>query len=193
MAGDINASYAAASAFFIDQVRMVDDGDWDRPGLGDWNIRELVGHGNRGHTLVTEFSERPIDASSLPADYFTGEAIAARGRAAAAALGDDPLSTVQASASKALGIVDHAPADATVGTSSGTMLLAEYLPSRTAELTIHALDLARALGREAPLPTEAAVATLHFLAELADRRNRSAEVVLALTGRQPLPASFSLY
>lgn len=193
MDNDTSASYAAASAFFVDQVRMIDDADWDRPGLGDWTIIELVGHGNRGHTLVTEFFERPIDASALPADYFTDEAVAARGRAAARELGDDPLAAVEASASKALGVVEHAPVDATVGTSSGTMLLAEYLPSRTVELAIHGLDLARARGREAPLPREAAVATLHFLAELAHKRGKSAEVVLALAGRQPLPASFSLY
>lgn len=193
MVNDISVSYAAASAFFIDQVRTVDHADWNRPGLGDWTIIELVGHGNRGHTLITEFVERPIDRASLPADYFTDEAVAARGRAAAAALGDDPLSAVEASAAKALRIIEDASPDATVGTSSGTMLLADYVPSRTAELAIHGLDLARALRRQASLPSEAAVATLHFLAELATRRNKSAEVILGLTGRERLPASFSLY
>jgi hypothetical protein len=76
----------------------------------------------------------------------------------------------------------------------GTMTLRAYLPSRTAELTIHALDIARALHLELAPPTEALLESLAFVATISDtRKKQGVAVLMALTGRGDLPAGFSVY
>jgi hypothetical protein len=56
--GSVTA-YRDASRFLVEAVRAVPDSGWDAPGLGDWNVRELVGHANRGHTTVADYLVRP--------------------------------------------------------------------------------------------------------------------------------------
>jgi len=46
------------------------------------------------------------------------------------------------------------------------MRLANYLPTRTFELTVHTTDLATVLGVPPEVPTMAAVQTLHLVADL---------------------------
>jgi len=74
-----------------------------------------------------------------------------------------------------------------------TMTLEAYLPSRTAELTIHSLDLLGALGVELAPPAPALTASLNFVTDVAARKGHGDEVLRALTGRAPLPTDFSVY
>ena len=45
---------------------------WDGPGLGDWNLRDLVGHTSRSLVTVIEYFERPVGREDLagPVDYY---------------------------------------------------------------------------------------------------------------------------
>ena len=78
-----------------------------------------------------------------------------RAREAVLALGDDPKGAVASTAARVIALVRKTSANATLGSPLRTMTLAEYLPSRIAELTIHGLDLARALQVEQAAPESA--------------------------------------
>jgi hypothetical protein len=72
------------------------------------------------------------------------------------------------------------------------MRLIDYLPSRIFELTIHTLDLGAAIVVDVDLPEAASAVTLGMIAELAQQPGKAAPLLLAVTGRQPLPATFSV-
>ena len=88
--------------------------------------------------------------------------------------------------------VEGLAGDALLTTPPGGMRLADYLPTRTFELTVHTCDLAVALGAPLDVPDLAAVETLEVLGGLASRANLAGPLLLAATGRQPLPAGFSV-
>ncbi|WP_454299247.1 hypothetical protein [Salana multivorans] len=79
-----------------------------------------------------------------------------------------------------------------VTTIAGGMRLVDYLPTRTLELVVHGCDLAVALGVEPHPPAGPATTALTTLATLAIRADRSAPVILALTGRGGLGPDFTL-
>jgi len=193
MDGDLATSFAEASQYFVRVVSLVPDDRWDEPGLGDWSVRELAAHTNRAHTTVVEYLLHPHAPQREGSTYFSAEQIAARGRAAVAALGDDPLAAVRQASEDALVLVARTSADATIGSPMGAMALAEYLPSRTAELTIHSLDLARALGVDEPAPPAAVATSLVFAAQVAGSAGSGQQVLLALTDRGELPPAYSVY
>jgi len=105
---------------------------WDRPGLGDWDVRALVGHTSRALLTVESYLARPAAAVEIEtaAEYFraarpvaAGDEVTQRGRDAGAALAD-------------------------------------YLPTRTFELAVHTADLAVALGEAPDVPGPAAAQAL---------------------------------
>lgn len=77
-------------------------------------------------------------------------AVVQRGRAAGAALGEDPVAALRALVVRVPERVRAAPATALVRTPFGTMTLAGYLPTRKFGLTVHACDLA---ARSVSAPT----------------------------------------
>lgn len=191
----LTAGYRAGSQFLRDAIALIPDDGWDQPGIGTWTLRELVGHANRAHTLIEEYLLRPRPPEPADGPYFRPEAIAQRGREAVAALGDDPAATVAADAEAAIALIGRTDPDATVGSPIRTMSLRQYVPSRTAELTIHALDIAAALGADLVPPPPALQESLAFSARLSALRSAEAgtAVLLALSGRGTLPAGFSVY
>jgi uncharacterized protein (TIGR03083 family) len=188
----VAAAFSDASRFLVESVRLVPDTSWDQPGLGSWTVRELVAHANRGQTTVEDYLRHPQSPQPPGSPYFTEEAIAARGREAVLALGDDPAGAVAATSAAVTALVAQSPSDATIGSPAGTMTLAQYLPSRVAELTIHALDIVRAVGGELQAPATALQQSLAFVARRAAGRSGQ-DVLLALTGRGELPQGYSVY
>ena len=191
MEDDLAKAYNEASVYFVDLVGRMPRDRYDDPGLGEWNVLELIAHTNRSHTLLVEYTEQPV-APAGP-DYNTPEAIAARARASVAALGDDPPAAVAAAARRAQDLVADADADSELGTPFGPRRLVDYLPIRVAELVIHGLDLAHAVQVDVAPPPSALRLTLHLIADMVDKRGAGADVVLALAGRTSLPEGFSVY
>jgi uncharacterized protein (TIGR03083 family) len=187
------AAFADASGFLVQAVRLVPADGWDQPGIGSWTRRELAGHANRSHTLLAEYLLRPQPPQPPGSPYFSAAAIAARGRDAVAVLGADPAAAIAAASASAIALVAATAPDAVLGSPAGTMPLARYLPSRIAELTIHALDLTGALGADLAPPPAAVRESLAFVAAVAARRDQPAAVLLALTGRGHLPDGYSVY
>jgi len=108
------------------------------------------------------------------------------------ALGDDPIHALNTLAERVLALVERLPDDHPMHTPGGVRPLLRYLPSRVAELTIHTVDFANALGIEVDPPRECVRATLYALADYAVRQGTGTEVAFALTGRAPLPPGFSV-
>jgi hypothetical protein len=162
-------AFADAAGWFVTVARKVDD-RWADPGLGEWDVRALVGHTSRSLLTVEAYLQVPaerVDVDSAAAYYVASRAVASgpgvaqRGRDAGAALGADPAAAVAEIAARVLPLVDSRDGSELLTSVAGGMRLADYLPTRTFELVVHTLDLA------APL-------------------------LLAATGRTSLPPGFSV-
>ena len=194
-------AFEQAAGFFIATTSLVGPEQWEQPGLGQWSVRDLVGHTVRALLTVELYLDRPAAGMEVgsPVEYFLKgtsladpEQIAQRGREAGTTLGADPLRAVCEIVDRVLRVVSRADEGQLVDTPFGGMTLGAYLPTRTFELVVHTLDLAVAIHVAAEPPTEALAASVELAAGLALRSGRGSEVLRALTGRQPLPSDFSL-
>src|SRR6478735_4386126 len=198
-------TYELAAAAFLDLAAQVPLERYAEPGLGNWDLRALIGHTGRSLVTVATYLTTKADTVDTEdaADYFAvvnrlahgtaRDAIHQRGIEAGVALGADPLAALHRSreeAQLALDMLENA--DTVVTTAGGGMWVSDYLPTRTFELTVHCLDIARATGLEFVPPTEALADTLALASASALRQGHGVDVVLALTGRQPLPAGASI-
>lgn len=199
----MTALYAAAAHAFAAQVRALPAGAWDGPGLGDWDVRALVGHTSRSLVTVSTYVQTAAEREdvSSPQDYYAkirdyasnvGAAdIVERGRQAGRALGDDPASAVDALVVKALDDV-AAVDDPLIAVIGGLGIrLSNYLPTRVFEFAVHGLDIARATGipySQRDVLAEAAALAARIAAEV----GAGEDVLLALTGRGALPEDFSV-
>ena len=193
-------AFADATGWFVRTTALVGD-RWDAPGLGEWDVRALVGHTSRSLLTVEEYLTRPAPAAELPspADYVratrvlaTATAVATRGRDAGTALGADPAAAVAEIAARVLPLVDACDGAEVVTTIAGGMRLSDYLPTRTFELTVHTADLATALEARLDVPATAAVQALQIVTDLAVADGLAGPLLLAATGRPALPAGFSV-
>jgi uncharacterized protein (TIGR03083 family) len=197
---DSRRAFTDATAWFVRTAAIVGD-RWGRPGLGEWDVRALVGHTSRSLLTVETYLTRPAATAEIPSpvDYVratraiaTGPAVAARGRDAGAALGTDPAAAVATIAVRVLALVDACDGTELLTTIAGGMRLSTYLPTRTFELTVHTADLARALSVPLDVPATAAAQALHVVADLAVADGLAGPLLLAATGRPGLPAGYSV-
>ena len=198
--GDSRTAFADAAGWFVRTAALVGD-RWDRPGLGEWDVRALVGHTSRALLTVETYLARPaadVDIASA-CGYFratravaAGPAVAARGREAGTALGSDPAAAVAKIAARVLALVEIQDGAEVVATIAGGMRLGDYLPTRTFELAVHTADLATTLGVPLDVPATAAAQALHIVADLAVTSGLAGPLLLAATGRPGLFAGFSV-
>ncbi|MBX0299994.1 maleylpyruvate isomerase N-terminal domain-containing protein [Cryobacterium sp. 1639] len=215
---DIVVAFDAATRWFVSVTagiaeRATDEpAGWNEVGLGEWSVRDLIGHTSRALSTVETYldlaaekdaagSAAPVEVTS-PAAYFaralaagTPEIIAQRGRETAATLGAQPAAAVAAIAARVLARVATLSGTEPADTPAGRIRIAEYLPSRTVELTVHTSDLLQSQGvpaAEQTVPAAAAAATLHVLADLAVHQGVAAPLLRAATGRAPLAAGFTV-
>jgi uncharacterized protein (TIGR03083 family) len=193
-------AFADAAGWFLSATALVGD-RWAEPGLGEWDVRALVGHTSRSLLTVEAYLARPAQTAEIPsaADYFratrvmaAGPAVAQRGRDAGDALGDDPASAVAEIAARVVPLVDAQDGGALLTTIAGGMRLEDYLPTRTFELAVHTSDLARALDEPLDVPATSAVQALRLVTELAAGDGRAGPLLLAATGRTGLPPGWSV-
>jgi hypothetical protein len=197
---DSRRAFAEAARWFVETAALVGD-RWETPGLGEWDVRALVGHTSRSLLTVETYLGRPagrVDVASTP-DYYratralaAGPDVAQRGRDAGVALGDDPAGAVAQIAARVVPLAEGSDPGALLTTIAGGMRLADYLPTRTFELVVHTADLAAALSVPAHVPPTAATQALHLVSALAVADGTAAPLLLAVTGRSPLPPGFSV-
>ena len=193
--------FAEAAEAYAGLVVQVAPHQWGGPGLGVWDLRSLVGHGARALITVDTYLDRPaqLEALDSPVAYLAAtsgatdpDAVAERGRQAGEALGDDPAATVRGLVDRVLPKVRGA-GDPLIETIGGGMRLSAYLPTRTLELVVHGLDVARAAGLAQPGYSTSLLSALTCLVSAAAvRHDHGPTLLLAITGRQPLPPGFSV-
>lgn len=202
-AASLRRDYASAGEALVTAAAAVPVDAWEQPGLGDWTVRDLVGHAGRSFVTVSEYLvggvghavelEHPFDYARV-VPLVTGDlaAVTERGRAAGRALGENPVAALARLRARAVEDVAAHPDDAPCSTMAGVMRLADYLPSRIFELIVHTDDLRRAIGLPGEAPVGARVVALAFAAGLAGENERYAVALRALTGREPLPPGYSV-
>ena len=158
--------FEAAAGHFADLVRSIADDRWDEPGLGDWTVRDLVGHTSRSLTTVSTYlrTEAAYEDVSSAVDYYVrmrdyaagmgADAIVERGRQAGRDLGADPASAIDHLLARVLDELDGVD-DPLIEVIGGLGIrLSSYLPTRTFELAVHGIDIARAVGVDRDPPQE---------------------------------------
>jgi len=200
----VTTTFRSAATAFADLVHAIPESAWDGPGLGDWDLRALVGHASRSLITVSTYLRTPADREDVtsPADYYAwvrehfatadAGAIVERGRQAGRDLGEQPATAVDSLIERAL--ADVAAVDDPLITVIGglALRLSTYLPTRVFELAVHGLDVARAAGLDFTLPDDVLAEATVLAARISVRLGSATPVLLALTGREPLPSPFSV-
>lgn len=196
--------FASAAHSFARLVQVLPADSFDGPGLGEWDLRALVGHTSRSLITVSTYLQAPASTADLagPVEYYAAmrgfmsdagaEAIIERGRQAGRDLGSDPAAAVDALASRALDDIDEAGDPLITVIGGFGIALSQYLPTRVFELAVHSLDIARATGISADLPAEVLEAAGVLATQIAVKLGGGETVLMALTGRTELPRTFSV-
>jgi hypothetical protein len=193
-------AFTEATGWFVSTVGLVGS-RWEDPGLGEWDVRALVGHTSRALLTVEAYLARPAAAVEVgsAAGYFraaravtTTSAVAERGREAGWSLGEDPAAAVADVAGRVVSLLAGRGGRELVTTVVGGMRLVDYLPTRTFELAVHTADLAVALGAPLDIPAAAAAEALGIVADLAIGDDAVGPLLLAVTGRTDLPPGYSV-
>jgi uncharacterized protein (TIGR03083 family) len=197
-------TFASAATAFAALVRDIPESKWDGPGLGEWDLRSLVGHASRSLITVSTYVRTTAEREDLagPAEYYVyardfaskagAEAVTERGRQAGRELGDDPAATVDQLAAQALDDLD-AVDDPLIAVIGGVGIrLSSYLPTRTFEMAVHGLDIASATGVDFAMPEEVLVEAAVLATRVGVALGQGETVLSALTGRTALPTAFSV-
>ncbi|MEZ0342060.1 maleylpyruvate isomerase family mycothiol-dependent enzyme [Mycobacterium sp. pV006] len=201
---DARAVFSLAADHFVTLVGRIPADRWDDPGLGEWSVRDLVGHTSRSLRTISTYlkTSAPREDLADAVDYYVeaqslmsglgAAAIVERGRQAGRDLGQNPTGAVADLARQALADV-AAAGDPLIEVIGGHGIrLGKYLPTRTFELTVHSIDIARATGVETTVPVDVLADAAALAARIGVALGHGPALLLALTGRADLPDGFSV-
>jgi uncharacterized protein (TIGR03083 family) len=203
-AADPKAPFASAARSFAALVHDIPADAWDGPGLGEWDLRSLVGHTSRSLTTVSTYLQTTAEREDIATahDYYAKvnpsalgmdpADVAERGRQAGRDLGDDPAAAVNELLDRVLGELANIDNRLIKVLGGYGIRLFTYLPTRTFELAVHGLDIAGAVGLPFTLPTDVLDEAMVLAARIAVDNGQGQTVLLALTGRGGLPSPFSI-
>lgn len=198
------AAFASAARGFAELVHEVPAEAWDGPGLGEWDLRALVGHASRSLITVSSYLQTPAEREDIttPQQYYAmvnpsalgldPADVVERGRQAGRDLGDDPAATVDELVWRVLDELAVAGDPLVTVIGGAGIRLHTYLPTRTFELAVHSLDIAGAVGISFTLPDDVLTEAVALAGRIAVATRQGETVLLALTGRAELPPSFSI-
>ncbi|MDT0275186.1 TIGR03086 family metal-binding protein [Blastococcus goldschmidtiae] len=154
---ELLALFQRAQALFTDRVDAVDPDQWEDEALPGWTVADLVAH------LVSEqlwapplLAGEPYTEGRVPDD--TGDL-----------LGDDPFTGWETAADGSLAAFAEDDAlTRTVHLQRGPTPAGQYILEMTADLTVHAWDLARATGEDTELDGDLVTAALVLAEQLPD-------------------------
>ncbi len=205
---DFRRTFRSAAVAYVDLVSRASAGRWDTPALGDWTLRDLVGHtassGLRQVPGVLGTPAPEVTVASAEA-YFAfvrtvSREILTAARAASAddareygrLLGADPADGLGELAGRATQALAAVGDDDVVTTPVGGMRVRDWLPTRTFELVVHGLDTAAAAGVPHAFTPEAVADAAALAARIGVAVGDGEPVLRALTGRAGLPPAFSV-
>ncbi len=194
----VRAGFDEAATTFLSTVRAIGPEHWDRAhALGEWNVRELTAHTLRAFVTLEGYLEAEPTSQRVLADateYYqtvladpdVHRGVLSRARQMGRQL-FDPVGEAEATVGRVVALVAATADDEPVNTFAGQITLVEYLATRVVELGVHTLDLQRATGQLAELHPATSRVVLDVLTQLSS----PVTLILALTGRAPLPAGFN--
>ncbi|MEV4709114.1 maleylpyruvate isomerase N-terminal domain-containing protein [Actinoplanes sp. NPDC049316] len=205
---DFRWAYKSAAAVFSDLVHRLPADGWDGPGLGEWSLRDLVGHvtssalrqvpavlGSPGAGVTVDSPEGYwAFARSAPPELVAAARVASTedARSAGTALGEHPAETVTEHARQATRALSAVGDADVIATPVGGMRVRDWIPTRTFELVVHGLDVAAAAGVPVEYATEVVAAATIQAAGVAALGGDVTLVLRALTGRASLAPGFSV-
>jgi uncharacterized protein (TIGR03083 family) len=201
---DAIAPFASAARSFAALVHDIPADRWDGPGLGEWDLRSLVGHASRSLVTVTTYLAQAAEREDIttPQEYYVRvnpaalgldpADVAERGRQAGRDLGDDPAAAVDVLVARVFDVLFEVGNPLIQVIGGAGIRLHTYLPTRTFELAVHGLDIARAVDISFALPADVLEEATGLAARIAVAEGHGETVLLALTGRGELPPSFSV-
>ena len=70
-------TFAAAARSASDAIAQIPANAWDGPGLGEWTVRDLVGHTSRSLVTVIDYLARPVAEEVVlsASAYFTANSV----------------------------------------------------------------------------------------------------------------------
>lgn len=179
-----------------DTLRQVDPADWSRPGLGEWNLHELVAHLIRQADLLAAYRDRPLSGDRPAVDRTTyyrtaaemAAAVAQRAREGAEQIAPEALPDAFTDAWRR-SVAAVTTADALIETTMGPMRTDDFAATRVVELVVHHMDIRRALDQPPSADATAARLTAAFLEDMLNgprpRNLGRTRFILAATGRTP--------
>jgi hypothetical protein len=182
---DYRRTFRGSAVSFVDLVSQVPDDRWELPALGERNLRELAGH-VVGSALAQVPGVLAAPAAEISVDTAEGYFAFPQGPAVASVEAAWDL------AGRATQALAAAGDDDIVTTPAGGMRVRDWIPTRTLELVVHGMDVARTAGIEVTFPAEAVEEAALLAARVAVRGGGSALLLRALTGRGMLPDGFSV-
>ncbi|MGX6607520.1 maleylpyruvate isomerase family mycothiol-dependent enzyme [Micromonosporaceae bacterium Da 78-11] len=205
---DYRRTFRSAAVSFVDLVSRIPADRWDGPGLGDWTLRDLVGHTTGsalrqvpgvlttpGDAITVRFPEGYwAYARSAPPELYAAAVAASTddARKTGQDLGDDPTDQLREFAGRATQALAAVGDDDIVTTPAGGMRVRDWLQTRTFELVVHGMDIAEAAGIPVEFAPEAVAEATAQAARIAVAVGDGPTVLRALTGRSQLPKSFSV-
>ncbi|AEV86363.1 hypothetical protein ACWT_5345 [Actinoplanes sp. SE50] len=205
---DFRRTFRSAAIAYAGLVADLPAGRLDEPGLGDWTLRELL-----GHTVSSALRQVPkvLAAPAPQVEVATAEGYFAYARSApeelvAAAhaasaedakasgelLGDDPAGHVSTLIGRATEALSQVRDDDVITSAAGGMRVRDWIPTRTFELVVHGLDAAAATGVEFDLPVEVLAESLILATRTGLGIGAGVPLLRALTGREQLPPGFTI-
>ncbi|MFI1988463.1 maleylpyruvate isomerase N-terminal domain-containing protein [Actinoplanes sp. NPDC020271] len=205
---DFRRTYRSAAIAYAGLVAAVPSERLDDPGLGEWTLRELLGHTVSSalrQVPVVLATRAPVIEVATPEGYFAyarsapPDLVAAAhtastedARAAADQLGDKPADEVSTLIGRATEALSQVNDDDVITSAAGGMRVRDWIPTRTFELVVHGLDAATAIGVDYDLPVETLAESLTLASRTALGVGAGVPLLMALTGRTPLPPHFSI-
>ncbi|BDX30363.1 hypothetical protein TUM20985_09100 [Mycobacterium antarcticum] len=197
-------TFDSAARAFAALVHTIPESAWAGPGLGEWDLRALVGHTSRSLITVSTYLQNTADHEDVhdAADYYVkiadyaaaagAAAIDERARKAGRELGEDPAAKIDVLLERVLEDVASV-GDPLIEVIGGLgVRLSNYLPTRVFELAVHSLDIAKAANVGFALPPDVLADATALAARIGIALGRGEMVLTALTGRAPLPTGFSV-
>jgi uncharacterized protein (TIGR03083 family) len=205
---DFRRTYRAAAVSFADLVTRLPDDRWDATGLGDWTLRDLVGHtvssalrqvpdvlGSTAEDLAADSPEGYwAFARAAPPELYAAAVRASTtdARESGLALGDDAANIVRDLVGRATATLANVGDADVVATPIGGMRVRDWLPTRTFELVVHGMDVAAAAGVGHHLGPAVLAEAAALSARTAVAVGDGELILRALTGRAALPPGFSV-
>ena len=197
----VKSAFGEAVQQLVEVVGRIPAESWEKPGLGEWTVRELLSLvvGAVEAPVAYAGQAKPIDLDGAAEYYISAMAspsihqeVAERARQGVERLGDDPASALRAVADRTLAAIEEFADDEPMSTSVGTVRLVDYLPTRILEVVVHTLDIADAAGVSVEPPPDALSVSLALLGDIAIRQGDGAMLALALSGRRSLPEGYNV-